>query len=172
MWSYYSAQGAHHTPWRVDRQNPQNILLGGGCHPIDLILWTVDAPVVEVYGYSNKLSIPDFPSDDCYIVVMRFADETLGKVYVTSGCSGKGLGQGFLSVYGTEGTLLQGRLLRRDQEALELENKSAQNVVGGHGWGGAVVEFLDLLAGKIENPIPARIGAKTVAVCEAALQAL
>ena len=33
MWSHYAPQGKHHTPWRIDKQNPQNILLGGGCHP-------------------------------------------------------------------------------------------------------------------------------------------
>ena len=33
-------------------------------------------------------------------------------------------------------------------------------VVGGHGWGRSVVDFLDLLDGKIDNPIPASRGAK------------
>jgi predicted dehydrogenase len=136
------------------------------------MLWTVEAPVTEVHAYSNKMSIPEFPSDDCYIVIMRFENGILGKVYVTSGCSGEGLGGGFLAVYGTEGTLWKGKLIRRGQETLKLEDTSAQSVVAGHGWGRSVIEFLDLLENKIANPIPARAGARTVAVCEAALQSI
>ena len=176
MWSHYAPAGGRHTPWRIDKDNPQNILLGGGCHPIDLIQWTIDAPVAEVFCYSSKLSAPDFPGDDCYIVVMRFENDVLGKVYVSSGCSGEGMetgaGGGFLAVYGTEGTLWKGKLYRRGQEATTVEDTSSRNVVGGHGWGQSVVDFLDVVEGKTENPIPARVGAKTVALCDAALESI
>ncbi|MEM7344929.1 MAG: Gfo/Idh/MocA family oxidoreductase [Chloroflexota bacterium] len=173
MWSYYAPEGQHHTPWRIDQHNPQNILLGGGCHPLDLILWTVDSPVTEVYAYSNKLSIPVFPDDDCYIVMLQFENGVSGKVFVTSGCSGHGMGEGmgggFLAVYGTEGTLWKGKLFRRDQEPVSLDADTEEEVIGGHGWGRSVIDFLDLVDGKIDNPIPARWGARIVSICEAAL---
>ena len=176
MWSHYSPQGKHHTPWRIDQQNPQNILLGGGCHPLDLILWTVDSAVIEVYAYSNKRSIPVFPDDDCYIVILQFENGVTGKVFVTSGCSGHGMGEGmgggFLAVYGTDGTLWKGKLYRRDEEPMAIQESSAHDVVGGHGWGRSVIDFLDLLDGKIRNPIPARWGAQIVSVCVAALDSI
>jgi predicted dehydrogenase len=176
MWYHYSPQGKHHTPWRIDQENPQNILLGGGCHPLDLILWTVDSPVAEVYAYSNKLSIPVFPADDCYIVILQFENGVSGKVYVTSGCSGhgmaEGMGGGFLAVYGTEGTLWKGQLYRRDEQPVPIAESSGHEVIGGHGWGRSVVDYLDLLDGKIGNPIPAQIGARIVAVCAAALESI
>lgn len=171
MWSYYAAEGSSHTPWRADQNNPQNILLGGGCHPIDLILWTIDSPVVEVFAYANKMTVPQFPADDCYILSMRFANGALGKVFVTSGCSGHGMGGGMLAVYGSEGSLWQGQLHRRGEESFSFGEESGE-IVGGHGWAGAVVDFLDVLDGKIPNPIPARFGAKTVAVCEAAFASI
>lgn len=169
MWSYYSEKGKNHTPWRSDQHDPQNILLGGGCHAIDLILWAAGSPVREVCCYSNKLSIPEFPDDDCYILIMRFENEVLGKVHVTSGCSGHGYGD-FLEIYGNNGTLTKGDLVRRGEDPTPLAEEAGGAVVGGHGWGGSVTAFLDTLDGKIANPIPAREGAKTVAVCEAALQ--
>ena len=176
MWSHYSPQGANHTPWRIDKVNPQNILLGGGCHPIDTILATIDSRVVEVFAYASKKSAPDFPADDCYIVIMKFENGILGKVYVTSGCSGEGMGHGagggFLAVYGTEGTLWKGQLYRRGNEAGTLSNSSEKALVGGRGWGKSVVDFLDTIDGNMPNPIPARVGARTVAICEAAFKAI
>lgn len=176
MWNHYSPEGKNHTPWRIDQQNPQNILLGGGCHPLDLILWTVESPVTEVYAYSNKRSIPVFPDDDCYIVILQFENGVTGKVFVTSGCSGHGMGEGmgggFLAVYGTEGTLWKGQLFRRGHEPVPIEESSAHEVIGGHGWGRSVVDYLNLLDGKNSNPIPARWGARIVSICEAALDSI
>jgi predicted dehydrogenase len=172
MWNYYSPQGRTYTPWRVDAQSPQNILLGGGCHPIDLILSTVPSEVAEVHAFSNKLSIPEFPADDCYIVTFRFEDHALGKVMVTCGCSGHGMGEGFLAVYGTEGTLWQGKKIRRGAEPAPVGEPGKQTMVAGHGWGGSVRDFLALLAGEIENPIPLRQGTRTVALCQAALRSV
>ena len=176
MWSHYAPEGAHHTPWRIDKRNPQNILLGGGCHPLDLILWSVDSPVTEVYAYSNKLSAPMFPDDDCYIVILQFENGAAGKVYVTSGCSGHGMGEGmgggFLAVYGTEGTLWKGKHYRRDHDPADIEEASADEIVGGHGWGRSVIDYLDLLDGKISNPIPASWGANIVSICASALESI
>ena len=62
MTAWYRPQGRNHTPWRIDAENPQNILLGGGIHPIDLILWAVDSPVEEVSMYSSARCVPEFPA--------------------------------------------------------------------------------------------------------------
>jgi UDP-N-acetyl-2-amino-2-deoxyglucuronate dehydrogenase len=169
MWSYYSPKGHDYTPWRSDKNHPQNILLGGGCHPIDLMLWTVGSPVREVMCYSSKLSVPEFPSDDCYLVSLRFENGVIGKVTVSSGCSGHGMGE-FLEIFGTEGTLSKGELRRRDADSVTIPAPTNDTVVGGHGWGGSVTDFLDTLDGKIANPIPLSEGAKTIAMCEAALE--
>ena len=56
---------------------------------------------MEVFAYGNKMTVSEFPSDDCYIVSLQFQSGALGKVFVTSGCSGHGM----LDVYGAEGSL-------------------------------------------------------------------
>ena len=40
------------------QENPQNILLGGGIHPIDLILWAVDSPVDFLDLLEGKVANP------------------------------------------------------------------------------------------------------------------
>lgn len=172
MWAWYDAQGPNHTPWRVDPDHPQEILLGGGCHAIDLMLWvTRDLPVQEVFCYANHLSGSDLPADDCLLVGLRYADGTTGKVFVTSGCNGAPFGR-FLEVFGIGGTLLDGKLYRRDAEPLALEDDAGHESAGGHGWPGAVRDFLDTLDGKRANPLPWLHGARNVALCEAALQSV
>lgn len=42
----------------------------------------------------------------------------------------------------------------------------------GHGWAGAVTDFISLVNGEIDNPMPSLMGARNVAVCEAALRAM
>ena len=50
--------------------------------------------------------------------------------------------------------------------------------IGGGSYGQVITQargngdFLDTLDGKISNPIPARVGARTVSICEAALNAI
>ena len=100
------------------------------------MLWAVDSPVEEVSMYSSARCVPEFPSEDCYILIMKFANGVLGKCHVTSGCSGP-TWHGFFESYGLTGTLKEGSLYRRDQEPVELEDTSTGNVVGGHGWAGS-----------------------------------
>jgi predicted dehydrogenase len=180
MWDLYNPEGGHYTPWRVDPDNPQDILLGGGIHSADLMLWTVESPVEEVFCYANKMSAPEFPTYDCYTLVFRFESGATGRLLVSSGCSGHawhhghpdrdGMGGGRLVIYGTEGSLWRGTLYRRGEEPVALEDTSSISVVGGHAWGAAVRAYLDLLEGKGDNPTTAREGARAVALCEAAME--
>ena len=84
MWEMYSPDGERHTPWRIDARNPQNVLLGGGCHPIDLILTAADSPPIEVSAYANRLAGSDLPADDCYVVNIAFESGALANVLVTT----------------------------------------------------------------------------------------
>jgi len=117
--------------WRSGPNNPQNILLGGGCHPLDLIRWAVSAEIEEVHAYSNGYAAPNFVLDDCYIFTCKFENDCIGKVFVTSGCKGRGMGEGFLSIYGTEGTIWRNQLHTADGETKDIpaEDYSAVQAV-------------------------------------------
>jgi predicted dehydrogenase len=170
-WPWYSEKGEYYTPWRIDKNNPQNILFGGGYHYLDLMLWVVGSEVEEVYCYSNKFCAPEFPSDDCLILIFKFENGVLGKCFVSCGCKHPGAAQR-IEVFGTEGTLTGQAMLQKGRNGQEQLEKITGELIGGHGWGETVIEFLDLLEGKIENPIPATFAAKTVSLCEAALKSL
>ncbi|HDZ42730.1 hypothetical protein LCGC14_0367920 [marine sediment metagenome] len=167
MWDYYNPAGSAYTPWRVDKDNPQNILFGGGCHGLDLMLLIMeDVPVLDVHCLANHLSESDFPQEDCYLVSLRFENGVVGKIFVTSGCNA-GPGQ-MLEIFGRDGTLHDGKLLRRGQEPVELPEPEKVGV--GHGWNLTTREFLDVIDGKIDNWMNSTYGARNTSIFDAAIK--
>ena len=85
MWNWYDEKGKRPTPWRIDKDNPQNILFGGGCHGLDMVLYVMeDDPVSEVYCCGNRLSGSDMPIEDCFLVSMKFASGAIGLLSLSS----------------------------------------------------------------------------------------
>ena len=133
LWEMYSTEGKRHTPWRVDPHNPQNVLLGGGCHPIDLILTAADSPPVEVSAYANGLAGSGLPVEDCYTVNIAFESGAVANVLVTTGVNGVSFTPGYFNVYGTDGTILKDTLYRRGADPQKLARMTPE-LDGGHNW--------------------------------------
>jgi len=168
MYDWFAPDGACRTPWRIHKDHPQNVLLGGGCHGLDLMLCILkDVPVTEVYCCGNNMSGSELPIEDCYVVAMKFANGVVGKVFVSTGINSGGFGK-MLEVLGDNGTLMDGQLLRRGSEPVELE-RPVENVQEGHGWNLTVRDFLDVIDGKRENEMNTTFGARNVAILHAAL---
>ena len=171
MWEMYSPDGERHTPWRIDARNPQNVLLGGGCHPIDLILTAADSPPIEVSAYANRLAGSDLPADDCYVVNIAFESGALANVLVTTGVNGVSFTPGYFNVYGTNGTILKDTLYRRGADPEKLARLSPE-LGGGHNWQSAFEGFVNAVNGFLPPSVPTKIAALNVAVCEAAIRSV
>lgn len=150
--------------WRSDRKNPQNILIGGGCHPLDLLRWTVGSEIEEVHAYSNGYAARDFILDDCYIFSCRFENGCLGKVLVTTGCKGHGMGEGFLSIYGTRATVWRDRLYSAEGEPKDIPSEELDSIQG------VVDHFVDCVMNGKQPLIDVRDGAKTVSALVAGVE--
>jgi predicted dehydrogenase len=120
MAPYYGPTGR--TPWRSDPRHPQNILLGGGVHPMDQLRASVGSPVVEVHAYANEMAGSGLPAEDTYILHLRFANGCLGKILVMAGCRGHAPTGGALCIYGTRGTLWGGQLYREGRPPVDLRH--------------------------------------------------
>ena len=77
------------TPWRSDARPPQDIMLGGGCHPMGLMRWVLQEEVTEVTAYSNHMAEPLLPLDDCYVAIMRFAGGAIGRLSAARAAAGR-----------------------------------------------------------------------------------
>lgn len=71
--------------WRIDPVHLRPGFVGGGCHAVDLLRWIAGNPY-KVTAYSNKKVLKDLPTDDCTIAIMRFPNDVIGKVLVSTGC--------------------------------------------------------------------------------------
>ncbi|MBQ9777451.1 MAG: Gfo/Idh/MocA family oxidoreductase [Clostridia bacterium] len=88
--------------WRRDPVNLRYPIVGGGCHAMDLLRWIAGDPT-EVFCYANHLALPHWPVDDCYIAVLKYPNDVIGKVMTSIGCHRPYTMRTML--YGTKGTI-------------------------------------------------------------------
>ncbi len=158
--------------WRADPA--RHGVIGGGCHAVDLIRWIVGDPV-EVFAYGTHKLLPTVPYDDATVAIMKFNDNLMGKVFVSTGCKRDYTMR--TCIYGTKGTIICDNtsptmtLFTTDEEGVVNEKPEIIDIqVNNHN---AVKEF-EVFADAIVNNKPvltdAREGAKTVAVCLAIVE--
>ena len=170
------------TPWRSDEDNPQDILLGGGCHPLGLMRWAMRAEVVEVHAYSNHLSEPLLPIDDAYTMTMRWDNGAMGKLIAASGCRGYVPHGGNLALWGTEGTLWGSRLFKHDEashgtilvrdfgEEAKAHPPRVSDTAQVHYWAEQCDHMLDCVEGKAEPMSTVLDGARVIAALTAGIE--
>lgn len=102
--SEYAHDYAHVTGMDTWRADPlRHVVLGGACHAVDLLRWIAGNPY-EVTAYSNKKMITNLPTDDCTIAILRFPNDVIGKLFVSSGC--KSPYSMATRLFGTKGTIV------------------------------------------------------------------
>ena len=92
------------TPWRT--QMPQDLILGGACHPIDLLRWFMgDIEEVHCVGLRSGIA-PEYPKEDCFFINAKFVSGKIGRVANLCGMvHPAGVRMNNLTVYGTKGTI-------------------------------------------------------------------
>lgn len=89
--------------WRGQRDF-YSVIHGGAVHMVDLLLWLVGSPVVEVAAFGNRIASSDsqFRFNDMAVGIIKFANGATGKVSSNYGCVCPHFHR--LSVYGTKAT--------------------------------------------------------------------
>jgi predicted dehydrogenase len=82
-----------------------SVMLGGGVHVVDLLLWMTGGRVEEVSAFGNNICTADsgLGIDDMTVALLRFEGGELAKVSANFGCVRPHFHR--LTVYGTAGTL-------------------------------------------------------------------
>lgn len=168
-------------PWRLDPL--RHGFLGGGCHAVDLARWIAGDPT-EVFAYANHKMLPNYPTDDCTVAVMKFPNGVIGKVFVSTGCKRNYTMRSVF--YGTKGTIItdntsnhmtvfkdgvgNGETLFADlpqSHAIPIEYPV---IVNNHNAAGELDEFVDCIVNDKPIRTTAVEGAKTVKASLAAVE--
>ena len=155
--------------WRSDPD--RNGVVGGGCHAVDLLRWVAGDPI-EVTAYANHKMLPIVPYDDCTIAILRFENDVIGKVFVSTGCKRAYTMRS--SFYGTKGTVVCDNTSpsitfykSQEENPAELEEREIEVDIANHNTFGEFRAFADAILNDKPVPTDALQGAKTIAACMA-----
>lgn len=163
--------------WRVTPE--RHGIIGGGCHAVDLLRWIAGDPT-EVFAYANHKCLTDWPVDDCTIAVMQFPNNVAGKVFTSIGCKRNYTMRS--AFYGTKGTILCDNTsptitLFQVSDVPREDGKRPYTIpqelpveINNHNITLEIDQFVDALTGGGPLPVTSMEGAKTVAVCRAAVE--
>ncbi len=173
---YVESEYAHDYMYLVDnwRSDPlRHGVIGGGCHAIDLLRWLAGDPT-EVMAYGTHKLLPQVAYDDATIAIMKFPNDVIGKVFVSTGCKRNYTMRTL--IYGTKGTIICDNTsptmqlftigddqMAHDPEIIEIE-------VNNHNAAAEFRVFADAILGNTPVATDATEGAKTVEVCLAVVK--
>lgn len=157
--------------WRGDPL--RHGVIGGGCHAVDLLRWLVGDPQ-EVFAYGTHRLLPTVEYDDATIAVLKFDENTAGKIFVSTGCKRDYTMRTL--IYGTKGTIICDNtspsmtLYTAGKNGPPHEPQTIEVEVNNHNAAREFEVFADaILSGKTVLT-DAVEGAKTVEVCRAIVE--
>jgi predicted dehydrogenase len=86
--------------WRIDNENPQNIVLGGLSHTLDLIRWIANEEVEDLFSFASHKGWKEYPDVDTVVTTLRFPSGLIGKTSIT--ITSAGPQRNTLTIYGTK----------------------------------------------------------------------
>ena len=158
--------------WRRDPVNLRYPIVGGGCHAMDLLRWIAGDPT-EVFCYANHVALPHWPVDDCYIAVMKYPNNVIGKVMTSIGCHRPYTMRTVL--YGTKGTIIvdntspEMTLFHQNEEGRTVTEKIPLDI-NNHNAAGEFREFYDVITNDLPVKTTVEEGANTIAACLAIVE--
>ncbi len=158
--------------WRADPV--RHGVIGGGCHAVDLLRWFAGDPE-EVFAYGTHKLLPQVPYDDATISVIKFPNNVIGKVFVSTGCKRNYTMRTL--VYGTKGTIIcdntsptmqlfkvgENGMAPHDPEIIEID-------VNNHNTAAEFEVFADAVLNNTPISMSAEEGGKTVSTCIAIVE--
>jgi predicted dehydrogenase len=144
-----------------------SVVLGGGVHVVDLLLWLTGDRVTEVTAYGNRIATEDtkFRYDDLVAALLRFESGVVAKVT----CNFASVHPHFhsLELWGTDGSFINGldsgTLWRRSPDG-PVESRVNEPYPGVHK-GALIHEFVESILGRGPSPVTSDEVFDALSVC-------
>ena len=175
---FVESEYAHDYHWHLPewRRDPRrHSVIGGGCHAVDLLRWIAGNPT-EVFAYGNHKLLPMTVTDDATISVLKFPNDVIGKIYVSSGCKRPYTMR--TQLYGTRGTVLY----ESDWDYVKLYTLGADGIsvnptpehipveARSHNMYGEFSDFARIIEEDLPVTMSAEEGARSIATCLAIVE--
>ena len=153
--------------WRADPA--RHGVIGGGCHAVDLLRWIAGDPY-EITAYGTHKLLPSVPYNDATIAIMKFPNNVIGKVFVSTGCKRNYTMRTLF--YGTKGTIICDNTsdhityfgVNEDQTHKKAEEISV-GAVNNHNVKEEIAVFVDAIVNNKPIQMSAIEGAKSAQAC-------
>jgi predicted dehydrogenase len=155
---------------------PQDLVLGGACHPLDLLRWFMgDIDEVHCYGIRGNVA-KDYPKEDNFVINVRFKSGKIGRVANYLGViHPPEIPMVGLAVYGTRGTI-RDHMIRVDPSGDVPHRTYTTQYHADRGHKAEMVVMMRHMAECINRGVKpwvgAREGAQTVAACLACWESI
>jgi predicted dehydrogenase len=100
--SYYSQAN-----WRGKWKSDGGALMNQSIHNIDLLIWIMGSPVVEVFGYIDNKNHPSIEVEDMAVALLKFANGSFGIIESSMNTYPENFEE-TLSIFGEKGTVVLG----------------------------------------------------------------
>ena len=100
--SYYSQ-----AYWRGKWKSDGGALMNQSIHNIDLLIWMMGSPVVEVFGYIDNKNHPSIEVEDMGVALLKFANGSFGIIESSMNTYPENFEE-TLSIFGEKGTVVLG----------------------------------------------------------------
>jgi len=127
--------------WWLEHEKP---IVGGGAHQLDLLRWYADCNVVEAFGFGNSIAFPAMKHHDCMAGLFKLESGAVAKVTGAYGVVGPRPEHCNLQVYGTQGTIRGGQLIKGAHDAPQVTDLTARQI-SGHPFEPEIEHFLDCI---------------------------
>jgi predicted dehydrogenase len=159
--------------WR-NNVGDYSVMLGGGVHLVDLMLWLTNQRPVSVTTLGNRISTiaTDFRYDDFMTAAFQFPSGLIGRVSANFGCVHRH--QHVVRVFGTKSTFIcddQGpRLYTNRDPAVHATPINLPTLPASKG--ALIPDFIQAIIGDKNKSVPAQHEFDVISVCVASDQAL
>ncbi len=149
----------------------EKVLVGGCSHQFDLLRWYSGSYAVEVTGFGNSIAFPAMQHPDCMCAVVKLAGGATCKLTGAYGIVGPRPDFNNLEVYGTRGTVRQGKVMLGEGHDVTVEDISDKEIAG-HPYEPEIEHFLDCILEDKPTLVDAFEGANSAVAMIVATEAI
>lgn len=155
--------------WYLEDEKP---MVGGGCHPFDVLKWVVNSRVVSVSSMGNRIAFPAMRHDDCIVSIYKFESGAVAKVTALYAPVAPRPPFYNIAVYGTKASVWRDQVCLDHASGWKKLEYDATKARFGHGLEWELADFANAI--RTGQPVlaPARDCAESEVATLAATEAL